>query len=90
MKKGQRDPKGALLLLGLVFLALFPLFAARSEIYRMAGMLISVLYACSFYIVLGKAGILSFGHGAFFGIGGSGTESHSIRWATVGWTGCCS
>src|SRR5258706_1183950 len=60
----------AMLVLWLV-LATVPLWIARVGLYPYLGIeiLIWSLYALAFNLVLGTAGLPSFGHGAFFGIG---------------------
>ena len=60
----------AMLVLFLV-LATVPLWIARVGLYPYLGIeiLIWSLYALAFNLVLGTAGLPSFGHGAYFGIG---------------------
>jgi branched-chain amino acid transport system permease protein len=60
----------AMLVLWLV-LATVPLWIARVGLYPYLGIeiLIWSLYALAFNLVLGTAGLPSFGHGAYFGIG---------------------
>jgi branched-chain amino acid transport system permease protein len=52
-------------------LATVPLWIARAGLYPYLGIeiLIWSLYALAFNLVLGTAGLPSFGHGAYFGIG---------------------
>ena len=52
-------------------LATLPLWIARVGLYPYLGIeiLIWSLYALAFNLVLGTAGLPSFGHGAYFGIG---------------------
>ena len=60
----------AMLVLWLV-LATVPLWISRIGLYPYLGIeiLIWSLYALAFNLVLGTAGLPSFGHGAYFGIG---------------------
>src|SRR5436190_561704 len=60
----------SMLVLWLV-LATVPLWIARAGLYPYLGIeiLIWSLYALAFNLVLGTAGLPSFGHGAYFGIG---------------------
>ena len=55
----------------LLVLATVPLWIARVGLYPYLGIeiLIWSLYALAFNLVLGTAGLPSFGHGAYFGIG---------------------
>ena len=52
-------------------LATVPLWIARVGLYPYLGIeiLIWSMYALAFNLVLGTAGLPSFGHGAYFGIG---------------------
>jgi len=52
-----------------VLLVLFPLFAHNYHIYLMTEILIYGLLGMSFNLLFGYTGMLSFGQGAFFGIG---------------------
>jgi branched-chain amino acid transport system permease protein len=54
-----------------IMLATIPLWISRIGLYPYLGIeiLIWSIYALSFNLVLGTAGLPSFGHGAFFGIG---------------------
>jgi branched-chain amino acid transport system permease protein len=44
--------------------------------------LVAVLFACSLYLLLGPAGLHSFGHAAYFGVGGYVAALGVLRW---GW-----
>jgi branched-chain amino acid transport system permease protein len=46
-----------------------PFFLSSSLINAAVQMLIAALFACAFNLLCGQAGMLSFGHSAFFGIG---------------------
>ncbi|KAF1050263.1 ABC transporter permease [Xylophilus sp.] len=56
---------------GLVALALLPLAAAQSPYLLVLGaeMLVAALFAASLHFLIGPAGMHSFGHAAYFGIG---------------------
>src|SRR3954463_10137484 len=60
----------AMVVVGLV-LATVPLWITRVGLYPYLGVeiLIWSLYALAFNLLLGHAGLPSFGHGAFFGVG---------------------
>jgi branched-chain amino acid transport system permease protein len=60
----------AMLVLGLV-LATVPLWISKAGLYPYLGVeiLIWSLYALAFNLLLGTAGLPSFGHGAYFGVG---------------------
>ncbi len=53
-----------------LFLALCPLFFSTFNISMMSKVLIYVLFAASLDIIMGYGGMRSFGHAAFFGLGG--------------------
>jgi branched-chain amino acid transport system permease protein len=54
-----------------LFLALVPFWIARVGLYPYLGVeiLIWAIYALAFNLLLGTAGLVSFGHGAYFGVG---------------------
>lgn len=52
-----------------LLLILVPLFANLYTVYLLTSILILALAACSFNLLLGFTGILSFGHAGFFAIG---------------------
>src|SRR4028118_1106677 len=60
----------AMIVLGLV-LATVPLWITRIGLYPYLGVeiLIWSIYALAFNLLLGTAGLPSFGHGAYFGVG---------------------
>jgi branched-chain amino acid transport system permease protein len=78
MSTGASDPRATaarlvtpgMLALGVV-LATVPLWIAQVGLYPYLGIeiLIWALYALAFNLVLGTAGLPSFGHGAYFGVG---------------------
>ncbi len=53
-----------------LFLALCPLFFSNYNVSMMSKVLIYALFAASLDIVMGYGGMRSFGHAAFFGLGG--------------------
>ncbi len=57
--------------IGLVFLAgaLLPLILRRYQLNMLTEIIIFALYGVSYNILLGYAGLLSFGHAMFFGVG---------------------
>jgi branched-chain amino acid transport system permease protein len=50
-------------------LACFPLFLGDSALFVTTDLLIMALVACSYNLLFGKSGMLSFGHAAFYGGG---------------------
>jgi branched-chain amino acid transport system permease protein len=59
-------------LAGLIVLALVPLFASAYALTVGAEILIFVLFAASLHFLMGPAGLNSFGHAAYFGLGAYG------------------
>jgi branched-chain amino acid transport system permease protein len=59
--------------------ATVPLWIGRIGLYQYLGIeiLIFAIYALAFNLVLGHAGLPSFGHGAFFGIGAYASASRN-------------
>ena len=70
----ERPARGALAVLAfvvtLVLLAVFPLFAGAYPVKLLQEILIWGLFAMSLDLLMGYAGMVSFGHSAFFGVGG--------------------
>jgi ABC-type branched-subunit amino acid transport system permease subunit len=68
-------------------LATVPFWIEKVGLYQYLGVeiLIFAIYALAYNIVLGHAGLPSFGHGAFFGIGAYafGLAQHNV-WPTFG------
>lgn len=54
----------------LLFLALFPLFGSSFYVGLLTRVIILALFAMSLDLLIGFTGLVSFGHAAFFGIGG--------------------
>lgn len=59
----------AFLMLG-ILLAIFPLFAGNYPVRLLQEILIWGIFAMSLDLLMGYAGMVSFGHSAFFGLGG--------------------
>src|SRR3954471_3776208 len=59
------------MLLALVLLATFPLWAEHVGLYQYLGIEVAIwmIYALGYNLLLGYTGLPSFGHGAFLGIG---------------------
>ena len=55
--------------LGLGSILALPLFAGDTIIFLAIDLMIMALFACSFNLMFGKAGMLSFGHAVFYGGG---------------------
>jgi len=70
----ERSARGALGALAfaaiIVLLAAFPLFAGAYPVKLLQEILIWGLFAMSLDLLMGYAGMVSFGHSAFFGVGG--------------------
>lgn len=62
-------PQFGIFVIALAAMATFPLFLGDSPLFLMSDLLIMALFACSFNLIFGKAGMLSFGHAAFYGGG---------------------
>ena len=67
MVKGART---IALAAGVLFLFVFPHFAGAFPVLLLTEILIFSLFALSFNLLFGYTGLLSFGHAAFFGLGG--------------------
>ena len=64
--------------LGILILAL-PHFMSSFWVHTVTNVFIFGLYAVSFNLLLGYGGMLSFGHAAYFGIGGYAVIARCIR-----------
>ncbi len=62
--------KIGVLVLTIAFLFLFPQFAGAFPVLFLTEIIIFSLFAMSFNLLFGYTGLLSFGHAAFFGLGG--------------------
>jgi branched-chain amino acid transport system permease protein len=67
--KARPSVETALLALGLVALLLFPLLGAKFYLQLFAKIMIMAVFAMSLDLLVGYAGLVSFGHAVFFGIG---------------------
>lgn len=67
MVKGART---IALAAGVLFLFVFPHFAGAFPVLLLTEILIFSLFSLSFNLLFGYTGLLSFGHAAFFGLGG--------------------
>lgn len=61
------------LLAGVVLLAALPLLLSQGLLNAAIQMLIAALFACAYNLLCGQAGMLSFGHAAYFGVGAFAT-----------------
>ena len=59
----------ALLLVGLAILATLPIFLSPNLMNAVIKMMIAALFALAFTLAMGQAGMLSFGHAAYYGVG---------------------
>lgn len=57
------------LAVGVALLVALPALLSQSLVNAAIQMLIAALFACAFNLVCGQAGMLSFGHAAYFGVG---------------------
>jgi branched-chain amino acid transport system permease protein len=54
----------------IIFLYLFPLIFSGNLTFRLSSILVTALFATSFNLLLGYTGLVSFGHAAYFAVGG--------------------
>ncbi|UYO94151.1 branched-chain amino acid ABC transporter permease [Pollutimonas sp. M17] len=59
--------------IGLVLLAAVPVVLSQGLVNAAIPMLIAALFACAYNLLCGQAGMLSFGHSAYFGVGAFST-----------------
>jgi branched-chain amino acid transport system permease protein len=64
----------------LAFLLTFPLFASLFFVLLFTEILIFSLFSLSFNLLFGYTGLLSFGHAAFFGLGGYAMALVAVHW----------
>lgn len=69
---------------GVALLAALPLLLSQGLLNAAVQMLIAALFACAYNVLCGQAGMLSFGHAAYFGVGAFATV-HAMN--AVGQTG---
>lgn len=58
-----------LVVAGLALLAILPLFLSPNLLNAVIKMMIAALFALAFTLAMGQAGMLSFGHAAYYGLG---------------------
>ena len=63
----------AILAAGVALLAALPLLLSQGLVNAAIQMLIAGLFACAYNLLCGQAGMLSFGHAAYFGVGAFAT-----------------
>ena len=56
-------------IIGLLLLSLLPVLLSQGLVNAAIPMLIAALFACAYNLLCGQAGMLSFGHSAYFGVG---------------------
>jgi branched-chain amino acid transport system permease protein len=61
------------ILIGVAVLIALPLLLSQGLLNAAIGMLIAALFACAYNLLCGQAGMLSFGHAAYFGVGAFAT-----------------
>src|SRR3984893_10441750 len=78
-----------LIVLGLAALTALPLVLSPSLVNAAIKMLIAALFALAFSLAMGQAGMLSFGHSAYYGLGAfaalhlmKAVEEHVLAWPT--------
>jgi len=78
-----------LIVLGLAVLAALPLVLSPALVNAAIKMLIAALFALAFSLAMGQAGMLSFGHSAYYGLGAfaalhlmKAIEDHVLAWPT--------
>jgi branched-chain amino acid transport system permease protein len=64
----------------LVLLAAFPLFAGNYPVKLLQEILVGGVFAMSLDLLMGYTGLVSFGHSAFFGLGGYVAALALLRW----------
>jgi branched-chain amino acid transport system permease protein len=72
--------RAAALVVLAVALAIFPLFAGTYPVKLLQEILIFGIFAMSLDLLMGYAGMVSFGHSAFFGIGAYAAALTLVKW----------
>ena len=72
-RPSRAQPGLGVLAIAVLALALFPLVAGRFAIDLATTMMINAVFALSLALLVGEAGLVSFGHAAFLGIGAYAT-----------------
>ena len=75
-----------LLCLGLAVLALLPIGLTPNLVNAVIKMMIAALFALAFALAMGQAGMLSFGHAAYYGLGAF-AALHMMRAVELEWFG---
>jgi branched-chain amino acid transport system permease protein len=70
------------LLAGFAVFAVLPVVLDESNLFLLTDLLVAALFAMSFNLLLGQAGLLSFGHAAFYG---AGAYTVALLQARLGW-----
>lgn len=82
----MRNRGGALplfvLLGGIAIFAMLPVIVDETNLFLLTDLLTAILFAMSFNLLLGQAGLLSFGHAAFYGLGAYTVALLQVR---LGW-----
>src|SRR6516162_10649730 len=61
--------RNVLLAVGLATMACMPMFLSPNMLAATITMMIAALFALAFTLAMGQAGMLSFGHAAYYGLG---------------------
>src|SRR5215470_2842951 len=74
---------------GVATLVMLPLFLSPNMLAASITMMIAALFALAFSLAMGQAGMLSFGHSAYYGLGAfaalhlmKAVEEHALAWPT--------
>jgi branched-chain amino acid transport system permease protein len=67
------NPRLALVAIGVALLVAAPVLISQGLVNAAIQMLIAALFACAYNLLCGQAGMLSFGHAAYFGVGAFAT-----------------
>lgn len=87
MFRGENAKKGYVYLIGVTLLIVAPLVSGNYILHVLIISLIYSILALSWNMVVGYAGIFSFGHHAFFGIGAYSSALLSIHYGLSPWVG---
>lgn len=77
-------PVPVAIVVGVLVLLALPLLLSQGLVNAAIQMLIAALFACAYNVLCGQAGMLSFGHAAYFGVGAFATV-HAMK--ALGGTG---
>jgi branched-chain amino acid transport system permease protein len=70
------------LLAGVAVFAVLPAVLEENNLFLLTDLMVAALFAMSFNLLLGQAGLLSFGHAAFYGVG---AYTVALLQARLGW-----